>query len=65
MIIVRSIGNSVGKKPFSNTNRKKPNYTRRLNRKARAHGFASHKAFVAHLAAMINLKEVNSETPNA
>lgn len=56
------IGNCVGTKPFSNTNRK-AKYTRRLNRKARAHGFTSHKAFVAHLTAIMNLQKV--ETPNA
>lgn len=58
--VVRSIGNCVGTAPFSNTNRKGRS-TRRLNRKARAHGFPSHKAFVAHLSAIINLKEVQKD----
>lgn len=55
------IGNSVGKKPFSNTNRKGAKYTRRLNRKARAHGFASHSAFVGHMTALLNLQKVVKE----
>lgn len=54
------LGNSVGTKPFKNTNRKDAKYTRRLNKKARAHGFSSHKAFVEHLKAIINLQEVKS-----
>ena len=55
------IGNAVGKKPFSNTNRKGVKFSRRLNRKARAHGFASHKAFVGHIGAMLNLQKVVKE----
>lgn len=54
------IGNSVGTAPFSNTNRKNVKNTRRLNRKARAHGFASHKYFVGHITAMLNMKEVKN-----
>lgn len=54
------IGNSVGTAPFKNTNRVGAKYTRRLNRKARAHGFRTHKAFVQHLQAIINLTEVKN-----
>ena len=43
---VRSVGNSVGLPPFRNTNRPKPEYLRKLNRKARRLGFDS----AAHLA---------------
>lgn len=51
------IGTSVGCPPFRYTNRPRQSM-RRLNRKARAHGFASHKAFAAHMVAMLNLEQV-------
>jgi len=41
--VLRSIGNCVGKKLFSNTNRKEPKFTRRANKAAQKFGFSTHK----------------------
>ena len=55
------LGNCVGTAPFKNTNRKNVKYTKRLNRKARMHGFPTHAAFVRHLlAVMPGLTKVES-----